>query len=156
MWNPGGAGIFWFWISKAWVGFYVLQSWWGVRGMIKDCLIIWPGQSTGVNVCEKPVESLYLFGRKHLFFCYVTVSLPVQSGYCYCHSNQGICCPHFWEEIWSFFYLPVHFFWFTHGSHETHATPRPVIGELCFHSWEEMKSDSRQMPGIVSSIICFL
>lgn len=47
-------------------------------------------------------------------------------------------------------------FLFTSRSHETHATLRPVIGGLCFHLWEEIKSDSRQMPSIVSTIIFFI
>lgn len=37
-----------------------------------------------------------------------------------------------------------------------HATLRPVIGGLCFHLSEEIKSDARQMPNIVSTVICLL
>lgn len=37
-----------------------------------------------------------------------------------------------------------------------HSTLRPVIGWLCFHLWEEIKSDSRQMPSIVSTMSCFI
>lgn len=37
-----------------------------------------------------------------------------------------------------------------------HATLRPVIGGLCFHLSEEIKSDARQMPNIVSTMICLL
>ena len=37
-----------------------------------------------------------------------------------------------------------------------HSTLRPVIGWLRFHLWEEIKSDSRQMLSIVSTMTCFI
>lgn len=33
-----------------------------------------------------------------------------------------------------------------------HASPRTLVAEFCFNLWEEMKSDARQMPGIVSTL----